>query len=445
MSAAWYYEHDGVVGGPVNASTLRDLASTGQLLPSDRVTKAGVGTWYPASAVQGLFPQVSGPPPVNGPMINALSQSKGGSPSSPRPKTPILPPAATHRNDGEWYYVHEDEFCGPIPFTELAACAQQKRLSPEDKVMREGMREWVPANLIPGLGFASPSPSTIGSCVGAPIRRPSVGISEVITNTKKQSLFYLFAKSDIYLAASLVVGIPALYFLGTYIEQTRSAVAPAGQVSDAGVATTENWTQWKPLPQPEISPTESRSLWWGFLFKPAAERARRLQTFLLKGVPDASRKRSSAYEEASRAALLSFEARLRAGESARSIVSKDSFFLEAAPVALADPQVHAQILCHQLQRFNHNSNGAIIEIPTIAREEDIKRTVLLTAEDTVYRLRTKLDAERQHAVAVQQQEESRRASGRAMQDIDDRLDAAEQAQARQAFEARQRARHGTCQ
>jgi hypothetical protein len=51
----WYYDHDGHVGGPITVSELRQLAASGELLPTDRVRKEGMERWVKARAVKGLF------------------------------------------------------------------------------------------------------------------------------------------------------------------------------------------------------------------------------------------------------------------------------------------------------------------------------------------------------------------------------------------------------
>ncbi|MFO0811292.1 MAG: DUF4339 domain-containing protein [Gemmataceae bacterium] len=51
----WYYEHEGKPGGPVTVSQLRQLASSGQLLPTDKVRKDDMTKWVKARAVKGLF------------------------------------------------------------------------------------------------------------------------------------------------------------------------------------------------------------------------------------------------------------------------------------------------------------------------------------------------------------------------------------------------------
>ena len=52
----WFYDHEGLVGGPVSVAELRQLAAGGQLLPTDKVRKDDMERWVKARAVKGLFP-----------------------------------------------------------------------------------------------------------------------------------------------------------------------------------------------------------------------------------------------------------------------------------------------------------------------------------------------------------------------------------------------------
>jgi hypothetical protein len=55
MADQWYYAQQGQRQGPVSAQQLKQLASSGQLKPTDQVWKQGMAEWQPASKVQGLF------------------------------------------------------------------------------------------------------------------------------------------------------------------------------------------------------------------------------------------------------------------------------------------------------------------------------------------------------------------------------------------------------
>jgi len=55
--ALWYYVKQGQQQGPVTIETLRALAATGQLQPSDLVWQEGMNQWVQAGSVDGLCPQ----------------------------------------------------------------------------------------------------------------------------------------------------------------------------------------------------------------------------------------------------------------------------------------------------------------------------------------------------------------------------------------------------
>jgi len=64
----WFYDHDGLVGGPISVTQLRQLAASGQLLPTDKVRKNDMDRWVKAQAVKGLFAAEAdgGPAPESG-------------------------------------------------------------------------------------------------------------------------------------------------------------------------------------------------------------------------------------------------------------------------------------------------------------------------------------------------------------------------------------------
>ena len=74
MAAEWYYSKDGQQHGPVSASVLKNLAKTGNLLPTDLIWKEGMAEWKPASNIKGLFSAM----PVS------AAESPKASPASPQ-------------------------------------------------------------------------------------------------------------------------------------------------------------------------------------------------------------------------------------------------------------------------------------------------------------------------------------------------------------------------
>ena len=51
----WYFRKDGKKCGPVNTASLKKLARTGNLQPSDMIWRTGLSKWVPASKAKGLF------------------------------------------------------------------------------------------------------------------------------------------------------------------------------------------------------------------------------------------------------------------------------------------------------------------------------------------------------------------------------------------------------
>jgi hypothetical protein len=63
MGDQWHYTLGGKQGGPVSATELKQMADSGELLPTDLVWKDGMAAWQPASALKGLFRSRPAPPP----------------------------------------------------------------------------------------------------------------------------------------------------------------------------------------------------------------------------------------------------------------------------------------------------------------------------------------------------------------------------------------------
>jgi WD40 repeat protein len=64
MPQNWYYAAGEQKLGPYSASQLRQLATTGQLRPTDMVWKEGMKQWAAAGSVKGLFPPTADRPPA---------------------------------------------------------------------------------------------------------------------------------------------------------------------------------------------------------------------------------------------------------------------------------------------------------------------------------------------------------------------------------------------
>ncbi len=58
----WYYAKGDKKHGPVSSKQLKQLARTGELLPTDLVWKEGAADWKPAKLLNGLFPETKQAP-----------------------------------------------------------------------------------------------------------------------------------------------------------------------------------------------------------------------------------------------------------------------------------------------------------------------------------------------------------------------------------------------
>jgi hypothetical protein len=59
----WFYAPGNVQQGPVSTAELQRMLASGQLPPVTPVWREGMGTWLPATNVEGLLPQMAPPPP----------------------------------------------------------------------------------------------------------------------------------------------------------------------------------------------------------------------------------------------------------------------------------------------------------------------------------------------------------------------------------------------
>jgi hypothetical protein len=87
----WYYEVSGEQHGPISPSQLKQLATSGQLKPTDLVRHNGMQHWAPASNVIGLFninPKQKQPPAL---ATNVIA------PPIITPKTPSYPTPSNSR------------------------------------------------------------------------------------------------------------------------------------------------------------------------------------------------------------------------------------------------------------------------------------------------------------------------------------------------------------
>lgn len=99
MPNEWHYTLNGQqISAPATSTQLKQLATSGQLKPSDLVWQEGMPDWVPASAVRGLFPAAGKPlgdssivPPQEAEKPD--EQRKPAEPAAPRDWTNLHPVA----------------------------------------------------------------------------------------------------------------------------------------------------------------------------------------------------------------------------------------------------------------------------------------------------------------------------------------------------------------
>ena len=90
MADQWYYKQNNEQHGPVSTEQLKQLASRGQIQPTDLICKQGTDQWIPAGRVKGLLPASSSKLPS----VQAVDESDTPPPvPRTRPKTPASPVA----------------------------------------------------------------------------------------------------------------------------------------------------------------------------------------------------------------------------------------------------------------------------------------------------------------------------------------------------------------
>ena len=225
-SAKFHVQLDSGVSGPLAGVELRELALAGKVTPHTKValaTKEKTGlNWVPAKRVKGLFDKSGSPlPPPDATDQNLASQQPRDSQdqtqpangSPPLPDEQSQPPAGNSidasensqasatedtsksdertKSDGEpavanpgqavsdpqnaiqeavtsaaaeyeWHYEHDDEAKGPVSLAELAELAQQRVVSKDSKVWRDGLDDWVPASEVDELSPIFPVPTAKG-------------------------------------------------------------------------------------------------------------------------------------------------------------------------------------------------------------------------------------------------------------------------------------------
>lgn len=98
MAGLWYYAHDDNRLGPFSGRQLKDLADSGQLLPTDMVWKAGIEQGVAASRVRNLY--LAAPDKVPGNTV-AIPEVAAPLEAAPAPAAPAVLPPSTEQPEGK--------------------------------------------------------------------------------------------------------------------------------------------------------------------------------------------------------------------------------------------------------------------------------------------------------------------------------------------------------
>lgn len=148
MAQQWHYRKNDQTVGPVSAKRLKELASSGALLPTDLVWTEQVKEWKQARLVKGLFPLESDNSPTG---------------EQPLPKAAVSPEKADHsppQTGSEvqnWLVQQNNQMFGPFTFGQLQSAAAAGQLRPGDLVADAVKKNWEPARTVSGLSFNTTS------------------------------------------------------------------------------------------------------------------------------------------------------------------------------------------------------------------------------------------------------------------------------------------------
>jgi hypothetical protein len=123
--------------GPVDLSTLRNLAADGAIAVTDEVKYGTDGDWRPAESVEGLFPEAADA----GDLLGML-ETEG---------TASARTSDREARGANCYCRLLGVEVGPMNFEQLAALVAAGRLNPQDPVRLDAHAEWIEAGSIVGL------------------------------------------------------------------------------------------------------------------------------------------------------------------------------------------------------------------------------------------------------------------------------------------------------
>ena len=102
----------------------------------------------------------------------------------------------------EWYYAHDGQQAGPVSALELKQLADAGKLTPDDLVWQEGVKDWIPARKVKGLfdtkqlasapSVAAPpvvaTPVAVAASLAKSTDRPPSGIERVAISTTERAV-----------------------------------------------------------------------------------------------------------------------------------------------------------------------------------------------------------------------------------------------------------------
>lgn len=136
MANQWYYAANNEKKGPISSQELQQLIVNRQITPESLVWAEGLEKWTPAGKIRKL--------------AELFSKLQNGSNQQVTSNTAAQAGAV-------WYFVRDGKKQGPVTAQVIKKLAAEGRLTPNDKLWKAGLKEWVAAGSLPGLKFSATS------------------------------------------------------------------------------------------------------------------------------------------------------------------------------------------------------------------------------------------------------------------------------------------------
>lgn len=188
----WYFSRDDRQIGPYTTAQAKEMAASGQLLPTDFVRNETTTSWLVAGSAKWLYPDVPVVPTFSSSSAGILAEPRvNGSPGAAginadaASNTSGPPPLHNETTDkgspsavekAEWHYSSCGNQCGPVTVASLHALASTGKLLPTDMVWKPGMANWATAEAV-GIQF----PDTSHIPPPLPPKLPSTGVTNRVT------------------------------------------------------------------------------------------------------------------------------------------------------------------------------------------------------------------------------------------------------------------------